>query len=648
MKQLNLFDTEPEFELMPDADRTDPIIWIRRLVIVDERKSDTYVRRNIEFRRGLNIIQTDQRTSEDQRSVGHDVGKTLLTRLIRYVLGEKTFATEKVRKSIQGQWPSMHVIAQVFINGDSWIVVRPLGHTSYSSSWAARGDDWQAVLDASQEMDAYDAFVDALSDATVARFVDLSLQNVGHHARWLDLLAWLSRDQHCAFRSITTWRDKATESGTAQLQVEDANLVIRMALDLLDTKEQQLITHHRELLADKGETKNESGVLKRRIDATYDYLSRHVELDESMPSGSLFVDAARNAISTKKTQLERLLEDFQSNDEARDENSVLDEAIKSAGVLEGRLEELRAHVQRLEGEIQQRREADDDTYFSNFGSSLPCDLQECPRRPENRPPNTLAPEREARIGEIEKEVESLREEIATLEPTFAGSQGSVIEARKRCLSSRREVRRRIADVLQALGRSKYELEQLDEFQHTYEKLDTTERLLGALEEKITKSLESQEAARDSLKSRHGKVNALFDYSVKALMNDTDSGHIALDGHGLRISSGDEKSGEGEAYTAGQVLSMDWACMLASISGIGHLPRFLIHDSPRAADREIELHYQLFNFVVELESRFGDAEPSFQYIVTTTTPPPKDLAEEPYVREILNSRTEDGLLLKSRF
>ena len=99
-----------------------------------------------------------------------------------------------------------------------------------------------------------------------------------------------------------------------------------------------------------------------------------------------------------------------------------------------------------------------------------------------------------------------------------------------------------------------------------------------------------------------------------------------------------------------VLAFDISSIAASISGIGHHPRLLIHDSPREGDMEEPLFHQLFQIARNLELLFGDNEPSFQYIITTTTPPPAEVADEngPFVRLTLDARNPAEHLLCTFF
>jgi hypothetical protein len=68
------------------------------------------------------------------------------------------------------------------------------------------------------------------------------------------------------------------------------------------------------------------------------------------------------------------------------------------------------------------------------------------------------------------------------------------------------------------------------------------------------------------------------------------------------------------------------------------PRFLLHDSPRESDMAPIMYGGLFNAAKELEGGFGENAP-FQYIVTTTEPPPEDLMKEPWLRLELDASVE---------
>ena len=643
---FNLDDTA----IKPDRKRPEPAVWIERLVVVDARAPDAPVRRDVSFRRGLNIVRTKKRRPEDARTVGHSVGKTLLTRLIRYVLGESSFADESVRRKIQFALPGAYVIARVFVGGQSWIAARPIGEDSASRSWAARSDRWEDVLGDAAELGKYIEFTDALADATVTKSGDLPLPHAGRPPRWLDLLAWLSRDQKCRYRHPNAWRDPETGSGTAQLHFDDASLLVRMAMGLLDTEERQLIAKHEKLFRDRDSTRSRAITLNQRLETIRTELSRRLELGDDVLPDALFAGVAKQKVGKNKTSLERLLDEFYAGDHQEELDTARIEAAQGIAVTENELGSKQGLLETTEKETQQREQANARDYYDNFlRDVLKCEHPECPHKPENRPSGKPDPERDARIAECQESARRLANEIEQLERQLTTDRRRATRTRNAYIEERDRVRTSIAGTLQAIGRCEYQLEQASEYQDAWNELDKTERRLESLDKKANKSQEQQKQARESVKRSRQRLSRYFDTTLKALVSDTATGKIRLDGRGLHAEAAGEIANSGEAIgTFATVLGLDLACLIGSICGMGHTPRLLIHDSPREADSEPEMYRQLFDYVAWLETLFGDQPPSFQYIVTTTTQPPADLAKKPYVCVTLHARDEDGLLFRQSF
>lgn len=75
----------------------------------------------------------------------------------------------------------------------------------------------------------------------------------------------------------------------------------------------------------------------------------------------------------------------------------------------------------------------------------------------------------------------------------------------------------------------------------------------------------------------------------------------------------------------------------------NIPAFLVHDSPREADLGLSIYHQLFHLAHDLE-KVGD-QPLFQYILTTTTRPPKEFLKEPWLRDTIGGQPAEARLLK---
>src|SRR5947208_16885140 len=89
----------------PVAERSEPPLWVRRLVVVAGSNFDADVIREITFRPGLNVVRVVDHPAGGSGPVGHSVGKSLLTRLIRYCLGERYFADASVLSRIARALP---------------------------------------------------------------------------------------------------------------------------------------------------------------------------------------------------------------------------------------------------------------------------------------------------------------------------------------------------------------------------------------------------------------------------------------------------------------------------------------------------------------------------------------------------------------
>jgi hypothetical protein len=96
----------------------------------------------------------------------------------------------------------------------------------------------------------------------------------------------------------------------------------------------------------------------------------------------------------------------------------------------------------------------------------------------------------------------------------------------------------------------------------------------------------------------------------------------------------------------KILIFDLAALISSVEGRGFHPRFLIHDGPREADMAADLYQKIFLLAHELELASTISTPSFQYIVTTTEPPPVDLQDsKSRLDPILDASTKGGRLFK---
>ena len=165
-----------------------------------------------------------------------------------------------------------------------------------------------------------------------------------------------------------------------------------------------------------------------------------------------------------------------------------------------------------------------------------------------------------------------------------------------------------------------------------------EELAGELDQKRAMTAAFREEAQASVFCR---LSRFFGAIIHEMAGPNAGGKVALDGNGLKLSVelGGERSTA--AIDSLKVIAFDLAVMCMSIEGGRPLPAFLVHDSPREADLGLSVYHQLFHLVRHLEPKEG--QPLFQYIVTTTTRPPNELSDKPWLRETLGGSAEARLL-----
>lgn len=61
--------------------------------------------------------------------------------------------------------------------------------------------------------------------------------------------------------------------------------------------------------------------------------------------------------------------------------------------------------------------------------------------------------------------------------------------------------------------------------------------------------------------------------------------------------------------------------------------------------DVQLYQRLFLLALELDGAFGNAQPSLQYIITTTEPPPIEVCTLRYLRNpVLSAESADTKIL----
>ncbi|OWK41029.1 putative chromosome segregation SMC protein [Fimbriiglobus ruber] len=621
------------------------------MVVVVDRVATPDVIRDIPFRCGLNIVRVADRPPGDDRIIAHSVGKTLLTRLIRYCLGEQHFTTQERTARVHDRFPTAYVLAEIRVNGTGWVVARPLRDGRAADSFAVVADDWHAGLAPASELGRFSEFTAALEDHAFAGLPSLTLPKVDRPPRWLDVLAWMSRDAECKYQHPHEWRSPLAHSGTAEMDLNDASLLTCWVMGVLDTEDITEQQKRMQWTKQRAAAEAKVAQLRRRTDALEPILTERFGVSTDELSGGLFGEQATELITGKRTELEQRRESVAT---ATKLGELQDEMVSRTGdvrVTESEKKLAEGLLREAEADLRQLRSGSQtpDEFYASFDRSI-CPLKhtDCRYHPKN---GTTVPddEREARIQERQNDYIRHSERVNELTAQLLRQQQAARDATEAYAAEREARDRALRPIENEIGRWNELDEQFRYYSADQKKVEAEQRKVDRIEKQIRDSLELQRAVKTERERRVHQLSDLYAETLKRLIGPAAGGTITRDARGLHPTP-DESTNPGGATlgSLAHVVALDLAYLAATVTGIGQLPGLMIHDSPESIVMESALYDRLLRHVLSLESAHGKRPVSFQHIVTTTAPPPREVAREPYEVLILDARDKSGRLLGEEF
>jgi hypothetical protein len=643
-QQSELFP-EPAVIVHPSVTRTEPRLWVRRFAVWEKPGS---IVRDVSLRRGINIIWSPDPGINSAvvgrgDGSGHGAGKTLFCRLLRYCLGEDTFANDDLRKIVGEKCPTGLVGVEVIINGVLWAVLRPIGTTRRHTVRA--NVTLEDLIDSIDSGTGIQPLLEALDSLVLANEDDLFIPSNRPHSAWLFALAWLTRDQECRYDHILDWRHARADTRSPVLGTSREQMVVavRSLLSILDRDEIKL-KEDRDSLAEQ----------KRSLERSLSYHQRRIQQLRSDLSSAF--DTQDNAVAGGELELgewrklaeSRLSEDDTVNNDAQraelsaariERDSLLGEAAivgdelrRMEGVVALHHEQLRA----LRGE---RANLDAAEIKARLGDVCPvCRVPIDQALAEGCHISHILPDFEA----VAKEKRTVADQMKDCNLAILGGQTD-ITSKNRSLVELRRRQTRIETRIDALeadidrqskqnrqrwaGKQRV-LDTVTELEHGYDEVARTKRSVGDLGARDDKLREQQGELRASHQDVLNRLDELFVYVCRGVLGSNISASISLTGSGINA---DVQVG-GMAMESLKAIAFDLAAMLLSIEGRTLIPAFLVHDSPREADLGVSIYHRWFRFIASLERL--SAEPPFQYIITTTSEPPQEFQSSGCVIETL--------------
>lgn len=639
--------------------RTQPRLWVEALWLVESREP-LVLTRTINLHTGLNIVWAKESASNDASglaSAGHGVGKTSLCLLLRYVLGDDAPAIATLRSKAAGSFPKGGVAAKVHVDGAVWLVFRPYG--LYSHSLAARSVVLDQMLDGTAPND-FDGYGRALEQFSIGRLAARTLPGTNQALEWRHLLAWCIREQRTRFDGFYHWREG--EGLGFKRSRRDPPLLVGSVMGLVDQELDRLLRDIEAKQKQVDQCKERIPELERAPAFALAHADRQLRLkvraEEDEPVFATTVGESvesRVQAALQKAELDehrwemevvqaeealareqvRLHELTKARDRAELDAAIAKSLVDANQADFVRLTKLREQLEGLDGSrcdhgdvefsachhIQERKSAVNMTWFQD-GRQVKANAAELAKRHEARKRSFESATQE--VADHAKRISAKKTELGRLRVRIATSE------------SARTFLEQSWDELQV--------------KHTQRNQggDTAELVAAR------KQLEEFEAALDSLRaaevSRRSQQSSRVD-AIKALTATVSTRLLGAAGHARFLPGHEVRPFEvargGEAYQVLEVLLGDIVCLLDSaVSEASNHPGFLVHDCPREADMSELLYREFFLAAAEAAGQLGEGGMvPFQFIVTTTSPPPEELGGAPHVVLELAPGTDEALLFK---
>ena len=643
--QLRLPGVDPSHQIQPSARRRTPTFWVRRLCVLRELKPGAeLIVREVTLRRGLNIVwapaysPVGDNTLFQNGVAGHTAGKTTFCRLLRHILGEPVFATEATRRRLRIAFPTGWVVAEVVVGDELWTVARPFSVGAHP--FCVRGGTVEDATDGTSRQQ-YQLFLEALGDAAVS---DLSAGRFPANdapVRWDHVLPWLSRDQECRYSDFLEWRHSSSQSEAPALNVDERQFVVRAVLGLISDEERAEQQTNARLVATKKEAALLAPLLSHQAEVDHRRVVMALGVDLAPVSTPLFGSEARAEIDRRTEILDSSERQYALRDQRADLRNALEQAVSLEANAKRDLDDVDAALAFERETLKQLAGAGQAELLVN----LPPPREYCGVRMsvarENECP--LAGSRPIAVSERRSdrsaadEVEDLRVRVQRLEAALTVQRDAMERAGTATRLARRDFMAAATAFEEERGRIVSERAQVTHIERLIRHAEEGQasaneqtEVLASMDSEIDDCYRRQEQLRLQGRAMIDRLSATFDYVVRAILGDDVTGRVDTTGRSIALVVEEHGERESAAIETVKLLAFDLAAMVTSAEGRGSFPRFLIHDGPREADMASDIYDRLFLFVREFEKCF-DAEPSFQYIVTTTTAPPSECAMEPTLR-----------------
>jgi len=658
MQQLDLFGFEPPAP--PSAPerkgRPDPLVWVAEMVILrDFSASESALIRRISLRRGLNVLwappapEGAENRLGDGQITGHTAGKTTFCRFLRYLLGEQRFGTPRAQEKIREALPDGWVIGEIYVGSERWVVGRPFAIGVHP--FAVKGATFAEAL-AQRGHGGYQEFLAELGRVVIDPVPVKELPHERAPIAWEHVLAWLSRDQEARFAGLVEWRDPSSESESPRLVIDDRHVVLRAMSALMSDEEGEAQRRYEDLTLEKQKLDEAAPRLGDRASEDRRRLAELFGLkDDPSDAGPLFALRFHEHVASRKAALkaaeEKLAVDLVAVEQAEEEARSMSEA---CGMRAEALRELEARRDEEKARKQEVRAA--LAVVKPTVCSVPIDValaKGCKLAAKHHGASADAKSADPKSAEPAvdgAEGASLAQQIADAKRELADARA----AQKAAQAEHADKRAAISAERERMARERAAIEEVERLYgymtNAEREAEVNARKLAEVTDQVKASSELQAALRREQDEALKRLSERFGEVTRALLGDHVEAVVEVKNRRLELRVEDRGERDGAAMQTIKLLAFDLAALKLGMDGHGQFPGLLVHDGPREADMDGRIYERLFLYAKHLESAAEEGQPAFQYIITTTAPPPKEMQKPPYTLEpLLDASKPEGRLLK---
>lgn len=669
-EQLDLIGIpEPEgFGVPCDAE---PLFWLKEMRVLSKMdvSRDSLIRK-VKFRKGLNVVwspPTDNEPSAAQRLSGHASGKTTLCRMIRYVLGEQKIGTESFRNALTHKYVDGVVAAEIRLNGETWSVARPFTAWTSAKGYSRKGVGLDEFLAEPTKASSYDDFKMAIETAS-RKIVPFDKLPDGSPLCLWHYFPWFSRDQESQFLKLYAWRENtSSEADSPLLKQEQKAFVMRSIYDPAATDELDLITRYEQLGVEIERAQKDEIKLSGACESDREWLShrdetRGLDVDNELVRSARIDDlkAARERVESvpmevaaKRMMLEMSVR--QAFRELEDAKTVLDKCLDFRNVQYAKLNDLEKAANDTitppppqEDRVEAAAKLKPDRRFCAvpliIAHQRGCKVvdeyvrDETQKKVAEETIHKVAVEsvgtQRAKIRELEDKIEEARKDVKVQQKNYDLARTRKDEYVREIERGIREKVQTFSNAIDSIERYRVDAKRLADVRKSIENGKNKRKDISA---QLTRLRNSRESSTD--------VSIYFHLVTQYILGNKVVGKVVSNKSSVSLEcTFNDSTYNSAALDAAYNVMFDLTVLVMAIQGKSTHPRFLLHDGPRVADISPAIYHRYFEFAEDLERR-ANGDPNFQYIITTTEPPPERFRKEPYLRLQLDASHPEGRFLK---